>query len=497
MSNRVEACAAPLPLSGRADGSGRGQACGGPPARQWWRLGLAVAAGCGLAASFPPFDLPVLLPFALAALLLAIDDVTPRRAFYIGLACGYPFFAISLAWLFNIFGTASISLWAIAALFPALSAAAIARLRSTLPRLPLWLVAAVAWTGIEYFRSELMIPDFGWMGLGYAVVDRRLLAPFAAWSGSYGVTFLIVALAGVLAAGVAERRAGARLYAAALAAGYCLAMAIPVRPSAPARPLHVRLVQAGSEDDDDLFALSRRPGPRADLVVWPEYSFVHDPWRDAPLLARLTALPRQMACVFVFGAKHELDPADEAAYRNTAFVLDPSGRLIGTHVKNHTVHFIRDGIPGRAARAIATPAGRLGIAICFDLDYPDVTRRLTADGAECLIVPSDNPAEWGPLQHAQHRQLFQMRAVECGRWLATADVAGSTYVVAPNGCITAAVHTGEPAVLDATIGRLGAKTLYVRGGWRFGQVCLACLAALLCWSGLRRPAAGAAHARKR
>jgi apolipoprotein N-acyltransferase len=244
--------------------------------------------------------------------------------------------------------------------------------------------------------------------------------------------------------------------------------------------MSVRLIQAGSEEDFDMFRLSRQPSAAPlDLIMWPEYSYVSDPRRTSNVWRRLTSLPREKQCWFLFGAKDQLVPGDEDAYRNTAFLIAPSGLEQGRHVKIHTVHFFRDGIPGKLVRAIATPLGRLGVGICFDMDYPDVARRLVNDGAEVLLVPSDNPLEWGPLQHIQHRQLFQMRAVECGRWLATTDVAGSTFVVAPTGRIVRSVNTPEPTLLDVTVGRTAGRTLFARGGWRFGQLCLATLAALI------------------
>ena len=49
--------------------------------------------------------------------------------------------------------------------------------------------------------------------------------------------------------------------------------------------------------------------------------------------------------------------------------------------------------------------------------------------------------------------MFRMRAAECGRWLARADVAGGTSVVAPTGHEVARVATSDPATLDAAVGR--------------------------------------------
>ena len=155
-------------------------------------------------------------------------------------------------------------------------------------------------------------------------------------------------------------------------------------------------------------------------------------------------------------------------------------------MKNHPVHFIRDGVAGTQARAIATPLGRLGVAICFDMDYPDVARQLAQDGACAFLVPNDDPPEWGPTQREQHRLLFQMRAAECGRWLARADIAGGTSAAAPTGQEIARVRTTEPAALDVVIGREYGKTVYVRGGWRFGPLCLLTSVLLCAWAGLLR-----------
>jgi apolipoprotein N-acyltransferase len=347
-----------------------------------------------------------------------------------------------------------------------------------------WLVAAVTWTAVEYFRSELFWLKFGWMGLGYAVVNFPVPAAGAAAVGAYGVTFIIVAMGAALAAPARDRRAGRRRSAGILGVWILLCL-LPSPAPVPARPLTVRLVQATSDDEDTLFALSRPSGGPIDVLVWPEYSFTSDPREYAPLWAKLEQAPRENGCFFIFGAKDQWDPRDEAAFRNTAFVLDPEGRLVGQHVKNHTVHFVRDGVPGKEARAIDTTLGRLGVAICFDMDYPDVARRLAADGAELFLVPNMDPLEWGPMQRAQHRLMFQMRAVECGRWLARADVAGGTSIVAPNGREVARVATTEPVRLEGRVGRETGQTLFVRGGWRFGPACLLVLVGLCVWRGRR------------
>lgn len=439
----------------------------------------------------------------MCALLGLLQGVTLRQAFYIGIGFGTAWFCGDLFWIARLFGPAALSLCVILALFPALYAVLYVWLRMRLPRVPVWLLAPLLWTGIEYYRSELFVLKFGWLGLGYGVVNAPLLAYFASWFGCYGLSFVIVLLGAVLlamfadTAGVPQSRKALWRVVPVLAGWLALCL-IPLPAPQPDHPLRVRLVQANSEDEDSFYRLSRSgvgisanvaantaANAPADIIVWPEYSFVSDPNRTPKLWPKIKRIAQENHAYLLFGAKDQFDPNDEGGFRNTAFLLDPNGDLIGRHVKNHPVHFIRDGVAGTQARAIPTPLGRLGVAVCFDMDYPDVARRLAQDGAIVFLVPNDDPPEWGPVQRVQHRLLFQMRAVECGRWLGRADVAGGTSVAAPTGQEIAHIGTTQPAALDVLLGRETGRTLFVRGGWRFGQICLL-LVVLLCGAALTR-----------
>ena len=466
------------------------------------RLLLACGVGAMLAVCFPPVGLYFLLPFGVAGLLGLLRGLTTRHAFYVGMACGTVWFCGDLFWLTRLFGAAALSLCALLALFPALFAALFVSLRARLPQVPAWLLAPLLWTGIEYYRSELFALKFGWLGLGYGVVNAPLLAHVASCVGCYGLSFAIVLSGVVLSAMCADAAAGTpagpRFWRVGVALAVWLALClIPLAPPAPAHPLRVRLVQANSEDEESFYHLSRlAPRQPTDVIVWPEYSFVTDPDRTPKLWPKIRRVAQENHAYLLFGAKDQFDPGDEAGFRNTAFLLDPNGALIGRHVKNHPVHFIRDGVAGTEARAIPTPLGRMGVAICFDMDYPDVARRLTQDGATVFLVPNDDPPEWGPIQRVQHRLLFQMRAVECGRWLGRADVAGGTSVSAPTGQEIARVTTTQPAILDARLGRETGRTWYIRGGWRFGPLCL-CASVILWGVALARGSAWGQQRRAR
>lgn len=454
------------------------------------RILMGLGAGILLALSFPPYGLPFLLPFGIAVLLVALRDAEVRSAAYTGFVCALAYFGGTLFWLANLFGAAAVSLVAIASIFPMLFAVLYVWLRQRLP-LPEWLLTPIIWTACEYYRSEPFVLNFGWVGLGYGVANSWAWSILASWLGSYGVSFAIVLIAALLVR--PTKNHGLPIGIAIL---WFVALYIPSPSVEPTNPLSVRLVQAFSDDTESLFAQSTNPKkedappvsktklrgsavmglelhiPSPTIIVWPEYSILSDPTHDAKLWEKLRQVAITNSAYFLLGAKAIPDPRDDDKFRNTAYLLDPKGELVATHIKNHTVHFIKDGTPGTEAKAANTALGKLGIGICFDMDYPDVARRLAADGAEVFLIPNMDPAEWGNVQRAQHQLMFQMRAIENGRWLARADVAGGTSICAPNGKVIAKVDTADATVLNGIVGRIQQKTLYTQFGWRFGQLCL-------------------------
>lgn len=93
--------------------------------------------------------------------------------------------------------------------------------------------------------------------------------------------------------------------------------------------------------------------------------------------------------------------------------------------------------PGQAVVTADSPQGRLGMAICYDLRFPELFRRLTEAGAELLLVPS---AFTLPTGRDHWDVLLRARAIE-----------NQTHVVAPNqfGPHTPHLTTyGRSAIID-------------------------------------------------
>jgi deaminated glutathione amidase len=70
-------------------------------------------------------------------------------------------------------------------------------------------------------------------------------------------------------------------------------------------------------------------------------------------------------------------------------------------------------VPGREPRVVDTPVGKLGLAVCYDMRFPELFRALSRQGAEMFVVPS---AFTVPTGRAHWESLLRARAIEnlCG-----------------------------------------------------------------------------------
>ena len=97
---------------------------------------------------------------------------------------------------------------------------------------------------------------------------------------------------------------------------------------------------------------------------------------------------------------------------------------------------------------VDTPAGRLGMAICFDLRFPELFRRLTEQGAEWICLPSaftetTGRAHWEPLLRARaiENQVYMVAAAQVGVHASGRKTFGHSMVVDPWGTVLANAKT--------------------------------------------------------
>ncbi|MFN3707141.1 carbon-nitrogen hydrolase family protein [Microcella sp.] len=209
----------------------------------------------------------------------------------------------------------------------------------------------------------------------------------------------------------------------------------------------------------------------AGLVVLPEYSaFFGGPmgahWvaaaepLDGPFVAGLADIARSNGIVVVAGMLETASRDDR--FRNTIVALGADGALLSVTRKLHLYDAFGQtesdwAEPGDIvdAETFTVSGVPVGVQTCYDLRFPEVTRRLVDAGAELVLVP----AEWvaGPDKRHAWRTLAAARAIENTVYLAAADHpppvgVGASLIVDPLGRELAFIDD-EVAVATASIDR--------------------------------------------
>lgn len=328
---------------------------------------------------------------------------TPRQAFYVGLAIGYAVYAPHLAFFWTIFGWPAVALWSVLAFWLGLFVALARLCRRRFGRLATVLIPFI-WTGLEYFRGELYYLRFSWLTAGHAFSASPQIFT-ATHLGAYGIALvlmLLVALPGLLPGNNARV---ARVVSLVVLAWFTNVAGKP-RSSEKSFTVHVAGVQV------EFPAPLEVPGvldkllaghPDAELFVLSEYTF------DGPVPERVMDWCRRHKKYLIAGGKHFIS---NSGFYNTAFVVGPAGNVVFSQVKSVPIQFFNDGLPARAQKPWESPWGRLGICICYDLSYRRVTDELVRQGAQAIVAPTMDVAEWGGYQHRLHARIGPMRAAE-------------------------------------------------------------------------------------
>jgi apolipoprotein N-acyltransferase len=404
-------------------------------------IGWAAAAVCSFHLAYEVDLLRGLIVGFLFCLVPLARLNSNRKVFYVGLGVGFAIYAPQLAFFWTIFQAGAIALWFVLAfwlaLFVLLSRLAFLHFgRKGLVLLP------ILWLGLEFFRSELYYLRFSWLTPGYVFSGTRLAGALG-FLGVYGIGGLAFAIAAAAWAWALKPRL-AILASAIVICGLAGTEPPPATHSAAAR-VQVAGVQLEFPDDAEvLTALNRlnQTHNNAEVFVLSEYTFK----KSVP--ENILAWCRDHRKFLVVGGE---DPASDDFF-NTAFVIGPEGNIVFKQAKSVPIQFFKDGLPAREQRLWASPWGKIGMAVCYDLSYRRVIDRLVAQGCQALIIPTMDVVDWGKRQHRLHARVAPMRAAEFGLPIFRLCSSGISQAIEGGGCVTAtAPFPGEAASLSATL----------------------------------------------
>ena len=232
----------------------------------------------------------------------------------------------------------------------------------------------------------------------------------------------------------------------------------------------IGLAQIAYPADDDVLAQVRAVAAEAasrgvDLLVFPEnlmatgelsadeLRLLAEPL-DGGFIQAVGAIARKTG-LWVVATLYETNASGGQPY-NTAVVLDDAGRICGCYRKCHLydAHGVRESDRMSAGSelgvVVETPFCNLGLAICYDLRFPEAFRALALAGCDLAVLPACWHA--GP-QKAEHWEtLIRSRAIENGFFVAGAGHAGERYVgesliADPLGCVIAKGPAGDEETL--------------------------------------------------
>jgi deaminated glutathione amidase len=187
---------------------------------------------------------------------------------------------------------------------------------------------------------------------------------------------------------------------------------------------------------DSIHSLASKAASRgARIVVFPEYSsyfaeplgselLKHAESLDGSFVTALGGLARSLGVHLVAGMVEQSN--DPERVHNTLVALSPEGRLVARYRKQHLYDAFGASesqwmLPGTLTEPETFDVGgvTVGLQTCYDVRFPEVSRRLADAGVTLMLVP----AEWvrGPLKEAHWRTLLAARALENTVYVAAAD----------------------------------------------------------------------------
>jgi apolipoprotein N-acyltransferase len=392
-----------------------------------------------------------------------------------------------------------------------------------------------AWVTMEWIVATFT-PYGSWSSLAYTQHENMQLLQILAVTGLYGVSFLIAWFASVGSWvliqewGQRSARKGALIFAVVLilvllGGGMRLVLFPPNAPTVRIASLSKsdqdlfagvkedyesilagkvspegidRIRSNGREIMDDLFLRSDKECQAgAKIIFWGEangFSFKED---EPVLLARGAQFARERE-IYLGMALAIFDPTRDKPLENEIILMTPKGEQAFEYHKaipvpggEAQIQAPGDGI----IRTADSPYGRLGTAICFDMDFPGLLKQAGRRDADILLVPANDWREIDPW----HSHMARFRAIEHGFNMVRHASNGLSLASDYEGRVLAAMDhfVTSQRSLVAYVPTKGVRTIYSRIGDTFSWICIVSLGIFVFTGFRRRPQRDASAAEHR
>jgi len=503
------------------------------------RMLLAASSGVLLTASFPKIGLDWLAWFALVPLLISIRTLSVKKSFWLGFATGFVHYLTLVYWLVytmksygNLPLPVAVSVLMLMAAYLALYIAVFAAAVSAWSTGPTGCLLSIplAWVSIEYLRYFLL-SGFPWEFIGHSQFNRLHIIQISDILGVYGVSFLIalsnvaIFLCFLFFTEKRWREFPVTRRSAVLSALIFIAVFLVfwsygswrirtvdgMMSAAPS--VRIGIVQANIDQAQkwdpafqasttakyiklSLAAMKDRP----ELLVWPETATPFYYLSDTRLSGLVQQGIQSAGTDFLIGSPSYVRRADRIDYYNSAYIILSDGIVSAKYDKAHLVPFgeyvplkkwlpflgkmvanVGDFKTGEKGNTVSWRNYRLGIQICFEIIFPDLSRAMAQNQA-VLLVNITNDAWFGKTGAPyQHFSMAVFRAVENRRSLVRSANTGISGFVDPAGRIIASTPLFKEAVMIRSVPVMTHSTFYTRYGDAFARGCLLAVLVAALW----------------
>lgn len=485
-------------------------------------LALASLSGVLIAASMPKVSMWILGWVALVPFFHAISDKSPLRSMLLGWLMGFAAYLGILYWVVYsqvVYGgvppvgalASMFLLVAVCALYPAIFGLAMALATGSGRGWGMVSAAPCIWVTQEYVLSMFPLGGFPWQLLGYSQVPFLPAIQIADITGIYGVSFMVV-MVNACFIRLLKRPLGwhQEVIAVGIILALCLGYGVvqlqrfPSDESSAPQKVRTLMVQGNIDQGvkwDERFRLqtmeiyrdmSLKNGKEADLIIWPETALPLYYQSNEKYRPMVQEVARRTGAYLLFGSLGWDQKGGEERYFNSAFLLAADGRTVGRYDKVHLVPYgeyipmrrwmpflnpivqsVGDFTPGERIAPVDSPLGKIGVLICFESIFPELSRKMVRQGAWLLVNLTNDAWHGRTSEPYQHMSMSQVRSVENRRPTARSTNTGISAFVDEAGRVQETLGLFQRGVLTRSITpSLQELSFYTRFGDVFAILCL-------------------------
>ncbi len=475
---------------------------------------LALLTSLALIVAFPPFSLGILAYVALVPYFFYLEDKNLKEAFRVGYLVGFIWYAGTVFWIGNatIMGLIGALIWV--SFYFAIFSWLYVWLVKRIGTIAIW-VAPFIWVSLELLASVGSMA-FPWNSLAYTQTYYPILIQYISVTGMYGITLWIMFLNVIIYKILKSYKERKKIIF--LSSLFVILMILPLlygllirtKENKVEKELKISLVQGNIDPYqkwtpgfiDTNFYIYRKltlqvAQENPDLIVWPETA--------APCYLRYNKYYRNFIIKLVNNLKiplltgtidYQWSDASKIKFYNSAFLFKPGKTKIESYNKLHLVPFservplvdkipfiynlakymdlnIGNYFPGDTATVfnLNDYPNNLGVkcstGICYDSVFPFLVRRFIRNGAQFMVIITNDG--WfgtlsGPYQHAQ---IAVLRAIENRVWVVRCANTGISEFIDPYGKIVKKTKLSQRTIITSSIYVNKNKSFFVRHGTYF------------------------------